>query len=31
MALGIPVEVVPGGGHMLGKDYVGNLLDRWLP
>lgn len=30
-AVGIPVEVVPGGGHMLGKEYVGNLLDCWLP
>lgn len=27
---GIPVSVVPGGGHNLGKDYVGQLLDRWL-
>ena len=27
---GIPVTVVPGGGHDLGKDYVGPLLDRWL-
>ncbi len=26
----IPVNVVPGGGHDLGKDYVGPLLDRWL-
>jgi hypothetical protein len=23
--------VVHGGGHMLGKEYVGPLLDRWLP
>jgi hypothetical protein len=28
--VGIPVMVVPGAGHMLGKDYVGALLDRWL-
>ena len=27
---GIPVTVVPGGGHDLGKEYVGPLLDRWL-
>ena len=27
---GIPVNVVPGGGHDLGKDYVSPLLDRWL-
>jgi hypothetical protein len=27
---GIPVSVVPGGGHDLGKEYVGPLLDRWL-
>lgn len=26
----IPVTVVPGGGHNLGKDYVGPLLDRWV-
>lgn len=30
-AVGIGVEVVPGGGHMLGKEYVGGVLDRWLP
>jgi hypothetical protein len=30
-AVGISVTVVPGGGHMLGKDYVGRLLDLWLP
>lgn len=29
-AAGIPVTVVPGGGHMLGKDYVGGVLDKWL-
>jgi hypothetical protein len=27
---GIPVNVVPGGGHDLGKEFVGPLLDRWL-
>ena len=27
---GIPVTVVPKGGHDLGKAYVGPLLDRWL-
>ena len=27
---GIPVTVVPQGGHDLGKAYVGPLLDRWL-
>lgn len=26
----IPVTEVPGAGHMLPKDYVGGLLDRWL-
>lgn len=30
-AVGIEVEVVPGAGHMLGKEYVGGVLDRWLP
>ena len=29
--IGIPVTVVPGAGHMLGREYVGPLLDRWLP
>jgi hypothetical protein len=29
-ATGIPVTVVPGGGHMLGKGYVGRILDRWV-
>jgi alpha-beta hydrolase superfamily lysophospholipase len=29
-ATGIPVTIVPGGGHMLGKDYVGRILDRWV-
>jgi len=28
---GIPVTVVPKGRHDLGKEYVGPLLDRWLP
>ena len=28
--LGIPVTVVPGAGHMLGVEYVGGVLDRWL-
>lgn len=27
---GIPATVVPKGGHNLGKDYVGPLLNRWL-
>lgn len=27
---GIPVHLVPDGGHMLPKEYVGALLDRWL-
>ncbi len=27
---GIAVTVVPAGGHDLGKDYVGPLLERWL-
>jgi hypothetical protein len=27
---GIPVTVVPDGGHNLPKTYVGGLLDRWL-
>lgn len=27
---GIAVTVAPGRGHMLGKDYVGSLLDQWL-
>lgn len=26
----IPAVVVPGAGHMLGKEYVGPVLDRWL-
>ena len=28
--LGLDVTVVPNAGHMLPKDYVGALLDRWL-
>ena len=28
--LGIPVTVVPNAGHMLPKEYVGDLLDKWL-
>ena len=28
--VGIPVHVVPDGGHMLPKEYVGAVLDRWL-
>ncbi len=28
--VGIRVTVVPGVGHMLGKEYVGPLLDAWL-
>jgi len=28
--LGLKVIVVPGAGHLLGKDYVGSVLDRWL-
>jgi predicted alpha/beta hydrolase family esterase len=28
--VGIDVHVVQDGGHMLPKDYVGNLLDVWL-
>jgi len=27
---GITVNVVPGRGHALGKDYVGGVLHRWL-
>lgn len=27
---GVAVTVVPKGGHDLGKEYVGPLLDRWL-
>ncbi len=29
--LGINVTIVPGAGHDLGKEYVGSILDRWLP
>jgi len=28
--VGLKVHVVQDGEHMLGKDYVGNLLDKWL-
>jgi len=28
--LGLAVTVVPDAGHMLGKGYVGAVLDRWL-
>ena len=28
--LGISVTVVPNAGHMLPKEYVGDLLNRWL-
>jgi hypothetical protein len=27
---GTTATVVPGGGHDLGRDYVGPLLDQWL-
>ena len=30
LSRGYDVTVVPNVGHMLGKDYVGNLLDKWL-
>ena len=29
-AVGLPVNVADGLGHMLGTDYVGNILDRTL-
>ena len=29
--LGITTTIVPNAGHMLGKDYVSAVLDRWLP
>lgn len=29
--LGIRTVIVPNAGHMLGKDYVSSVLDRWLP
>ena len=29
-ATSIPVTTISGKGHMLGEDYVGPLLDRWL-
>lgn len=28
--LAIPVTIVNGRGHMLGEDYVGGVLDKWL-
>ena len=28
--LGVTPVIVTGAGHMLGKNYVGKLLDRWL-
>jgi hypothetical protein len=28
--VGVPVTVVPQAGHMLPKDYVTTVLDRWL-
>ena len=28
--VGLKVSVVPDAGHMLSKEYVNNLLDRWL-
>ena len=28
--LGIPVSVVPGESHMIDKEYVQGVLDRWL-
>jgi hypothetical protein len=28
--VGIRVPVAPGAGHMLGKEYVGPLLEAWL-
>jgi hypothetical protein len=30
MATGIRLTIVDGGGHRLGVDYVGGVLDRWL-
>ncbi len=29
-ATGINITIIPGLGHMLGKAYVGDLLDKWL-
>lgn len=29
-ALGVPPSEVPGGGHLLDRDYVSSVLDRWL-
>lgn len=28
--VGIPVHIVAKGGHMLPKEYVGDVLDKWL-
>lgn len=28
--VGVEVKLVEGAGHMLGKDYVGAILNRWL-
>jgi hypothetical protein len=28
--IGIDVSVVPNAGHMLPKEYVADLLDKWL-
>lgn len=28
--VGMAVTIVAGGGHQLGKAYVGPVLDRWL-
>ena len=28
--VGLEVKLVQGAGHMLGKDYVGSVLDQWL-
>lgn len=28
--IGVDVKLVQGAGHMLGKDYVGDLLNKWL-
>ena len=28
--LGLEVTVVPNAGHMLPKEYVGDVLDKWL-
>ena len=28
--IGVSATVVPGAGHMLGTQYVGQVLDLWL-